>query len=169
MGDCGSLVLGYGLAVLGLGVQGTGGAASALGPVLILAVPIFDTTFVSITRTLRGKSVANGGVDHTMHRLVRLGWSERQAMLLMSSGGVLGGGIGLVGQAGPAPLFYVLVVGAAGTAFGLGRLLAHRTAPEPVEEPRVEPVETESPVSSNGTPARAEVDTDEPVPKKSLP
>ena len=168
MGDCGSLVLGYGLAVLGLGVQETGGAASTLLPMLILAVPIFDTTFVSITRTLRGESVANGGVDHTMHRLVRLGWSERQAMLLMSSGGVLGGGIGLVGQAGPALLFYVLVVGAAGTALGLGRLLAHRTAPEPVEEPRVEPVETERPVSGNGTPARAEIDANEPVPKKFL-
>ncbi len=169
MGDCGSLVLGYGLAVLGLGVQGTGGVASVLVPVLILAVPIFDTTFVSITRTLRGESVANGGVDHTMHRLVRLGWSERQTMLLMSGGGVLGGGIGLVGQAGPVLLFYALVVGAVGTALGVGRLLAYRTAPAPVEEPRVESVETARSAPVNGTPARAEADADEPVPQKSLP
>lgn len=167
MGDCGSLVLGYGLAVLGLGVQGTGSGVSALVPVLILAVPIFDTTFVSITRTRRGQSVTNGGTDHTMHRLVRLGWSERQSMLLMSGGGMLAGGIGLVGQVGPPSLFYVLVVGAVGTAIGIGRLLAHRTTSEPVKEPHVESVQTTNSVSSNGTPARAEVDIGEPVSQKS--
>lgn len=167
MGDCGSLVLGYGLAILGLGVQGPESTASALVPVLILAVPIFDTTFVSITRTLRGESVANGGIDHTMHRLVRLGWSERQTMLLMSGGGLLAGGIGLVAQVGPISLFYVLGLGAVGTALGIGRLLVHRTAPEPVEAPRVESIEVASSLSSNGTPARPEVNADEPVSQES--
>jgi UDP-GlcNAc:undecaprenyl-phosphate GlcNAc-1-phosphate transferase len=166
MGDCGSLVLGYGLAILGIGVQGAGSTASALVPVFVLAVPIFDTTFVSVTRTRRGESVANGGVDHTMHRLVRLGWSERQAMLLMGGGGLLAGGIGLVGQVGPALLFYVLVVGALATALGIGYILAVRTAPGSVKKPRAEPVKTLNSVSSNGTPAQADVD--DPVSKKSL-
>jgi UDP-GlcNAc:undecaprenyl-phosphate GlcNAc-1-phosphate transferase len=163
MGDCGSLVLGYGLAILGLGVQGTGSAASALVPILILAVPIFDTTFVSITRTRRGESVANGGTDHTMHRLVRLGWSERQTMLLMGGGGLLAGGVGLVGQVGPVSLFYVLAVGAVGTAVGIGHLLARWTASEPVHTPHVEPVETTNAPSSDGAPARPQLKTNEPA------
>ncbi len=166
MGDCGSLFLGYVLAILGLGVQGTRGTAgSGLVPVLILAVPIFDTTFVSITRTLRGQSVTNGGTDHTMHRLVRLGWSERQAPLLLCGGGLLGGGIGLVGQVGPGALFYVLVLGAVGTAVGAGGLLARRTGPEP-DDPAPEPDEPEPGdptrrTSASSTPARAEFDSEE--------
>ena len=163
MGECGSLVLGYGLAILGLGVQGTGSVASALVPILILAVPIFDTTFVSITRTRRGESVANGGTDHTMHRLVRLGWSERQTMLLMGGGGLLAGGVGLVGQVGPVSLFYVLAVGAVGTAVGIGHLLARWTASEPVHTPHVEPVETTNAPSSDGAPARPQLKTNEPA------
>ncbi|PSQ84721.1 MAG: undecaprenyl/decaprenyl-phosphate alpha-N-acetylglucosaminyl 1-phosphate transferase [Bacteroidetes bacterium QH_2_63_10] len=166
MGDCGSLFLGYVLAILGLGVQGTGEiAGSVLGPVLVLAVPIFDTTFVSITRLLRGQSVAHGGTDHTMHRLVRLGWSERQAPLLLCGGGLLGGGIALVGQVGPAPLFYALVLAAVGTALGIGRLLARRTAHEPVASPRPESVETTRPASSGPPPAQTEFEADEPASK----
>lgn len=166
MGDCGSLLLGYVLAVLGLGVQGTGGTAgSVLGPVLILAVPIFDTTFVSITRILRGESVTHGGTDHTMHRLVRLGWSERQTPLLLCGGGLLGGGIALVGQVGPAPLFYGLVLGAVGTAVGIGSFLARWTAHAPVASPRAESVETTRPASPGPTPAQAEFESDEPASK----
>ena len=154
MGDCGSLVLGYVLAVLGLGVQGAGGSAGlALAPVFILVVPIFDTTFVSITRTLRGEPVTHGGTDHTMHRLVRLGWSERQVPLLLCGGGLLGGGIGLVGVVGPAVLFYALVLGALGTAVGIGRLLAHRTAHESTETARS--------VSAPAHPVQTEVDSEE--------
>ena len=136
MGDCGSLVLGYMLAVLGLGVQGGGGGAPALVPVLILAVPIFDTTFVSVTRTQRGESVANGGTDHTMHRLARLQWSERQVLALLCGGGLLAGGVGVVGQVGPPLLFYVLAFGVMATALGSGWLLARRTAPSPEGAPR---------------------------------
>lgn len=140
MGDCGSLVLGYVLAILGLGIQGPDGTtASSLVPVLILAVPIFDTTFVSVTRIRRGQSVTRGGTDHTMHRLVRLGWSERQVPLLLCGGGLLTGGIGLVGQGGPMPLFYGLVLGAVGTALGIGHLLAHRTPPRSIEATKPAP------------------------------
>ncbi len=156
MGDCGSLVLGYMLAVLGMGVQSSvGTATSVLVPVLILAVPIFDTTFVSITRIRRGESVTNGGTDHTMHRLARLQWSERQVPLLLCGGGILAGGIGLVGQVGPPLLFYTLVLGGVATAVGIGRLLAHRTPPEPIETPRPAPTHTTSvqPVPESKRPA----------------
>lgn len=168
MGDCGSLFLGYVLAVLGLGVQGAGGGVgSVLIPVLVLVVPIFDTTFVSITRIRRGQPVTHGGTDHTMHRLVRLGWSERHAPLLLCSGGLLGGGIGVVGQVGPALLFYVLVLGTVGMALGIGHLLAHRTAPELAASSPPEPVETTRSVSSSTTSPRAELKSSEPASKGS--
>jgi len=78
MGDCGSLFLGYGLAVVALGVQSTGEPViGTLLPVVVLAVPIFDTTFVTVTRILGGRRVTEGGNDHTHHRLVRLGLSEQ--------------------------------------------------------------------------------------------
>jgi len=85
MGDCGSLFLGYMLAVVALGVQSTGEPViGTLVPIVVLAVPIFDTTFVTVTRILRGSSVTDGGNDHTHHRLVRLGLSERGAVAGLS-------------------------------------------------------------------------------------
>lgn len=85
MGDCGSLFLGYMLAVVALGAQSTGEpVVSTLVPVVVLAVPIFDTTFVTVTRILEGRRVTEGGNDHTHHRLVRLGLSEQGAVLSLS-------------------------------------------------------------------------------------
>ncbi|MFQ5669577.1 MAG: hypothetical protein ACE5HD_03530 [Acidobacteriota bacterium] len=86
MGDSGSMMIGFTLA--GLSIAGTWHQASnvfllLLVPVLILGVPIFDTTFVTVTRHLRGQSIAVGGRDHTSHRLVGLGLSERQAVLIL--------------------------------------------------------------------------------------
>jgi len=86
MGDAGSLFLGYTLATLALH-QSYGRSRSLVatiaGPVLLLMIPIFDTTFVSITRTLRGRPISQGGRDHTSHRLVLLGLSERAAVLTL--------------------------------------------------------------------------------------
>ena len=85
MGDCGSLFLGYMLAVAALGVQSTGEPViGTLVPIVVLAVPIFDTTFVTVTRILGGRRVTRGGNDHTHHRLVRLGLSERGTVLGLS-------------------------------------------------------------------------------------
>ncbi|MFB6249161.1 MAG: hypothetical protein ABEL97_11395 [Salinibacter sp.] len=85
MGDCGSLFLGYMLAAAALGVQSTGEPViGTLVPIVVLAVPIFDTTFVTVTRILGGRRVTQGGNDHTHHRLVRLGLSERGAVLGLS-------------------------------------------------------------------------------------
>ncbi len=84
MGDCGSMFLGYTLACLSL--MGSSGLLSGnlftalLLPTLVLATPLFDTLFVSINRLLNGRSIAQGGRDHTSHRLVLLGLSERRAV-----------------------------------------------------------------------------------------
>jgi UDP-GlcNAc:undecaprenyl-phosphate GlcNAc-1-phosphate transferase len=84
MGDCGSMLLGFTLAVTSaMQTSKLNVVATMVVPVLVLGVPIFDTTFVSLTRMLRGQSIAQGGKDHTSHRLVILGLSERQTVLLI--------------------------------------------------------------------------------------
>jgi len=96
MGDSGSLLIGGFLATAGLGsttdVQSRLMPA-ALFPVLILLVPILDTAFVTFTRSFSGRSALAGGRDHTSHRLVALGVSERTAILslytLAAAGGAL--------------------------------------------------------------------------------
>lgn len=96
MGDCGSLVLGYLLSVGALGVQGGGGpVVGALLPIAVMSVPIFDTTFVTLTRVLRGRSVTDGGTDHVHHRLIKLGASEGQALALLSGMSAAFGGVAL--------------------------------------------------------------------------
>ncbi|MCS4049248.1 UDP-GlcNAc:undecaprenyl-phosphate GlcNAc-1-phosphate transferase [Salinibacter ruber] len=96
MGDCGSLVLGYLLSVGALGVQGGGGpVVGTLVPIAVMAVPIFDTTFVTLTRVLRGRSVTDGGTDHVHHRLIKLGASEGQALALLSGMSAAFGGVAL--------------------------------------------------------------------------
>jgi len=103
MGDCGSLFLGYSLAILALH-QTYGRSRSILiiitAPVLVMLVPIFDTTFVTLTRILRGRPVSQGGRDHTSHRLVTLGLSERVAVTTLMAVSALGGGIALSARVG---------------------------------------------------------------------
>ena len=94
MGDSGSLFLGSSLAVLAcLGESpAQRGVASAIAvPVLLMLIPIFDTTFVTLSRKLSSRSVSVGGRDHTSHRLVALGLSERQAVLFLCGLAALAG------------------------------------------------------------------------------
>ncbi|MBA2474401.1 MAG: hypothetical protein H0V40_00370 [Actinobacteria bacterium] len=88
MGDSGSQALGFLLASLALyesyQVAGTT-IATLIVPILILAVPIFDTALVTIVRLLEGRPIHEGGRDHTSHRLVYQGLSERRALLLLAT------------------------------------------------------------------------------------
>lgn len=87
MGDCGSLFVGFFLASAAL-LNLSGGRVSGLLPVLavpalMLVIPIFDTTLVTVLRKAAGRSVAQGGRDHSSHRLVAMGLSERKAVGLL--------------------------------------------------------------------------------------
>ena len=100
MGDGGSMFVGFFLAssVLLNAVEGGGGRSrgvfSVLAvPALILLVPIFDTTFVTILRKLSGRKASQGGQDHTSHRLVALGLSERSAVLMLYALAILAGAV----------------------------------------------------------------------------
>lgn len=86
MGDAGSLSLGLLLAVLGLELQTGRGAThpwvAALVPILVLAVPIFDTTLVTVSRLRRGRNpFTTPGQDHLSHRLVGRGLPVRRVVL----------------------------------------------------------------------------------------
>jgi UDP-GlcNAc:undecaprenyl-phosphate GlcNAc-1-phosphate transferase len=86
MGDCGSLFLGFMLAsatLVGSWKDASHLSLVLLVPVLLLGVPIFDTTLVTILRKVHGRPASQGGKDHTSHRLVALGFSERTAVLLI--------------------------------------------------------------------------------------
>src|ERR1043166_9274432 len=87
MGDCGSMFIGFFLASGALmssaGTQSRSLVVVIAVPVLVLLIPIFDTTLVTVVRKLSGRAASQGGRDHTSHRLVALGLSERRGVLLL--------------------------------------------------------------------------------------
>jgi UDP-GlcNAc:undecaprenyl-phosphate GlcNAc-1-phosphate transferase len=96
MGDAGSLFLGFLLAAVAIKLRFPSNTVTVtwLIPVMVLAVPIFDTTLVFISRLRRGKNpLTTPGKDHLSHRLARLTGSKREAVLLCY---LLAGAIGLV-------------------------------------------------------------------------
>lgn len=99
MGDAGSMFIGYFLATSVLLNEVGGRSRSILTvlaiPALILFVPIFDTTFVTILRKISGRKASQGGRDHTSHRLVALGLSERKAVLMLYGFAILAGVVSL--------------------------------------------------------------------------
>src|SRR5688572_30480137 len=100
MGDSGALFLGFVLATLTLSPEGIRGsrtdvAAVVTGPVFVLLIPIFDTLLVTASRLLSGRSPAVGGRDHSSHRLVAIGLSERAAVMVLWALAAVGGIIGL--------------------------------------------------------------------------
>jgi UDP-GlcNAc:undecaprenyl-phosphate GlcNAc-1-phosphate transferase len=93
MGDSGSMLLGFSLAALAIArrTQASNVFAIVGVPTLVFLLPILDTGLVSITRILRGQSPAKGGTDHTSHRLVAFGLSERQAVLVLYAIAIISG------------------------------------------------------------------------------
>src|SRR5437773_2488750 len=79
MGDAGSMFIGFftsTLVMTGVYPYTKALVSVLLLPVLILLIPIFDTALVTISRTLSGRRISQGGRDHVSHRLVALGLSE---------------------------------------------------------------------------------------------
>ena len=86
MGDAGSMFLGFILAVVGIKLRfpGRPNVITWMIPVVVLGLPIFDTTLVVFSRLRRGiNPLTNPGQDHVSHRLVSLGLSHRQAVILL--------------------------------------------------------------------------------------
>ena len=102
MGDSGSMYLGFTLS--GITLLGTREMASdiffvLLVPAAMMGLPIMDTTLVTIVRTLEGRPLSQGGRDHLSHRLVAVGLSERQSVLVLYVMAACFGSLGLVARA----------------------------------------------------------------------
>ena len=111
MGDGGAMFLGFLMATLALKLRPSEPpqANSWLIPALILGVPIFDTTLVSISRLRRGLlPFASPGKDHTAHRLANLGLGQRRAVLALYALGAVFGLVALVVKHLPARQSYAL-------------------------------------------------------------
>jgi UDP-GlcNAc:undecaprenyl-phosphate/decaprenyl-phosphate GlcNAc-1-phosphate transferase len=82
MGDSGALLLGYVLATVAVqGLLKTAATVALLFPLLVLAVPIVDTTFVVLRRIRHGEKVFEGDQAHLHHRFLRRGFSQRRAAI----------------------------------------------------------------------------------------
>ncbi|MCB9077321.1 MAG: undecaprenyl/decaprenyl-phosphate alpha-N-acetylglucosaminyl 1-phosphate transferase [Anaerolineaceae bacterium] len=95
MGDSGSLFLGFLLAVLGIKIRIPGNVPEItwMVPIIVLALPIFDTVLVYISRKRRNQSFFKGGVDHSTHRLSRYGLDKLSVALAV---GLINGVLGLI-------------------------------------------------------------------------
>jgi UDP-GlcNAc:undecaprenyl-phosphate GlcNAc-1-phosphate transferase len=86
MGDAGSMFLGFVLAAVGIKLRFPNhpNVITWMIPVVVLGLPIFDTTLIVVSRLRRGiNPLTNPGKDHVSHRLVSLGLSQRRAVILL--------------------------------------------------------------------------------------
>jgi len=82
MGDSGALLLGFVLATVAVqGLLKTAATVALFFPLLVLAVPIVDTTFVVLRRLRHGEKVFEADQAHIHHRFLRRGFSQRRAAL----------------------------------------------------------------------------------------
>ncbi len=87
LGDAGSLYLGFLLAAISIRIDldNNSSPIRALVLILILAIPVIDTTQVVVSRIIKGKSPFQGGRDHISHLLLNLGLSQRSALLVLTT------------------------------------------------------------------------------------
>jgi UDP-GlcNAc:undecaprenyl-phosphate GlcNAc-1-phosphate transferase len=97
MGDSGSLFIGYLLALLALKLRFDNLVeVTFLVPVVVLGVPIFDTTLVVFSRMRHRRAIFLGGRDHVSHRLVQIGLPVKAAVALMYWSAICLGWLGIV-------------------------------------------------------------------------
>ena len=90
LGDSGSTMLGFLLSALALGVDYSAqNPLAVFAPLLILALPIFDTIYVSIVRLSKKMSPLHGSPDHVALRLFRRGLSKKQVLLCLFLGALI--------------------------------------------------------------------------------
>lgn len=117
LGDLGAQFLGFVLAALAIAYTPPGlpQPSSWFVPILLLGVPIFDTTLVFFSRLRRGKAVHAAGLDHSYHRLVRLGMPPSRAVYTLHLAAIILGCLAFLALSQP-PLI-------ANALFGLALLI----------------------------------------------
>jgi UDP-GlcNAc:undecaprenyl-phosphate GlcNAc-1-phosphate transferase len=149
MGDSGSLLLGFSFAAVTLSSSHEGAGRSDIlsivaAPLLVLMIPIFDTTLVTVSRLLSGRSAAQGGRDHSSHRLVAIGLSERRAVavlwLFAAIGGAIGVAVDYLNRSWVSLAALIFLVGMALFAAYLAGIRVYDENDERVREHRLTPI-----------------------------
>ncbi|MHA7139599.1 glycosyltransferase family 4 protein [Rossellomorea arthrocnemi] len=90
MGDTGALFLGYSISILSLlGLYKSVTLFSFIIPIIILGVPIFDTTFAIIRRIINKRPISAPDKSHLHHRILAMGLSHRNTVLAIYGLGIL--------------------------------------------------------------------------------
>ena len=117
MGDAGSLFMGLLLALIGMRLRFENLVeVTFLVPVVVLGLPIFDTTLVVLSRVRHGRGVFDGGHDHVSHRLVRIGLPVPATVRLLYWSGICLGWLGFVITRADPQVAYMLL----GLVFAMG-------------------------------------------------
>jgi UDP-GlcNAc:undecaprenyl-phosphate/decaprenyl-phosphate GlcNAc-1-phosphate transferase len=115
MGDSGSLFIGFLLSALAMGgAQEVNPASGIAIPILAFGLPILDVALAVLRRSLRGHPVFRGDTDHIHHKLLRLGLSHRQAVLVLyavTSAFVLSGLALVLDEKFLLPVLFAVVLG----------------------------------------------------------
>lgn len=99
MGDAGSMFIGF--AIVWLMIQGAPLEGAAFRPVTalwLIALPLIDMVAIMVRRARKGQSVMNPDREHLHHIFMRAGFSDRQALVLISFVAMLFAGFGLLGE-----------------------------------------------------------------------
>lgn len=123
LGDSGAQFLGFILAALAIAYTPPGlpQPSSWFVPILLLSVPIFDTSLVVISRLRQKKAVYRAGLDHTYHRLVNLGLPSSRAVLTMHLFAIVSGCLAFMAL--PLPPLWANVIFAFALLVGLSLLI----------------------------------------------
>ncbi|MGH4051867.1 MAG: glycosyltransferase family 4 protein [Clostridium sp.] len=112
MGDTGSQLLGFLLAAIS--IEGAIKSATAFiiaVPVLAFGIPIYDTLFAMIRRKINGKSIMQADKGHLHHRLLDMGMSQKQAVIIMYFISAVLGGIAIIAmQLSNRTAYFLLVI-----------------------------------------------------------
>ena len=122
MGDAGSIFIGFTLALIGLEIRFDNlEQFTILIPIVVLGVPILDTTIVVFSRLRHGMSPFQAARDHISHRLVKAGLQVKTAVGLLYWAGLCLGWLGLVISRSNAQVGWMLLgfVGALGAFFAI--------------------------------------------------
>lgn len=110
MGDTGSQLLGFLLAAISINGAIKSATAFAISvPILALGLPIYDTLFAMIRRKVNGRPISQGDKGHLHHRLLDIGLTQRQAVIIMYFFSAILGGIAIIAmQVSPINSYFLM-------------------------------------------------------------
>jgi UDP-GlcNAc:undecaprenyl-phosphate GlcNAc-1-phosphate transferase len=127
MGDSGSMLLGYILATASIwSSQKTATAVGVVLPLVVLAVPLLDTSLAVWRRLITGQRLFNGDLDHIHHRVLAIASTQRRSVLLLYGVGLLFNSLSLVIVYANQPVLqWIIVVLSLAVALAFARWLGY--------------------------------------------